>query len=1355
MNKTHAIWTVLPDGYAEPGVVKLSMVVSLRVAADSGKLGDLPGLLDWPAQVRVFDTVNVLVDGAASPVAAKVVSDEPRSELWTALFGPDTPVQLDGGGEVDDIAGVGSSVLFRPLTQTLRGIYSGATAEGAAARATANGGNGGNGGNGAGNLGAALSGLAAWTYGQGGQANGRAAARALAPTADAAAREQIADLLDPTSASTASLERAAELLRGQGLADAAAVVPLVPVLRRLRGAAAPGGNGQARAGQAPAPGRLDKTRTVDEADFHQILGLVAAHPTLAIPLGLRIDLTMQLSAGAHGLQVIGMPSQIAGGAPVSRVIADPATGRFTMATEQGAPTEIVNGMLDLRPEGPGADKYVVTTMDVVGMTQQLDTLARSLRAPGNNGGTPALPPRRNFGITVAQVDRRATTVDHTVARGTVLADGFGRPDSVEVAQRASGEVELFADDVTAGYRVDVRTDGGEWRSLMRRLVSYRVGKAISRAEPPITLTADDEAVLDPMVAVEQRDAAGAPVLEVGEDLLTWDGDGLAARRPGTSLTTDPSGRVTTEVVQPQFSQRYPLAMNQVTKPGTLPRLRYGRSYEFRIRGADLAGNSIAPELCDERLVSPGVVYKRLDPVPAPAVVPRAPFTAGESLLRLVVRSKGDGTLLGGTCERHLAAPRAWQHLAELHGQFDAAMGPRATPADRDRALALGALEAGSFLDTDVPDPADPTRRVAQPGIRVAVNADDPEPPTGSLDGLVRGRPLPAGEYVVLDSDNPHLPYLADPLATGVAASGLPSARGDGAVVVPFGGRHPVPSPVRLVAKPGAGDAVSAATPTAPGGRQVLEITVPRAATVVTRLSSTLDDAGLDLMEIDLNPKARPGALAGQAPLLTPAEPVTIVHAVMQPLEPLGVTAATVAMPKAGETTAEVSGSAECHPASTARIDVVARWKEVLDDGVGPVTTEQRDATAGTVTVPEGAATVSWKVRQSLGDTRRRDITYSALGGTRFREYFSAGTRPDQLTREGTGVVAVVPNTARPEAPVVHSTVPLFRWERKTEGGVFTSTRRTSGLRVWLARPWHDTGTGERLGVVVYRDPAAGDQLQHGPRHDRVTRWAEDPLGGFGNPSPHLLPANFPGHVEPRLDLPVAGQTVVGFPVHFDEASDRWFADVEFDLGAGLHWFPFLRLALVRYQPVSAPGCHVSSVVVTAPVQLPAKRTLTAKANGADAVDVTVTGRWIGNNVFRATVYDRATAASDVLVPSGGRSLLSHPPDTNEITVTGKVSWRRQGPPDAGLADRIAVRELQWGDSLHHDGGPPVGVENGPAHRVVWVEVIDRLTLGAGAGSAVPPPTPPTPPATPPPTPSAPPAPPAPPKPGPIRMPGKR
>jgi hypothetical protein len=45
----------------------------------------------------------------------------------------------------------------------------------------------------------------------------------------------------------------------------------------------------------------------------------------------------------------------------------------------------------------------------------------------------------------------------------------------------------------------------------------------------------------------------------------------------------------------------------------------------------------------------------------------------------------------------------------------------------------------------------------------------------------------------------------------------------------------------------------------------------------------------------------------------------------------------------------------------------------------------------------------------------------------------------------------------------------------------------------------------------------------------------------------------------------------------------WYADIEID--AGPSYLPFVRLALVRYQPTSLPDAHLSRVVLAEFVQL--------------------------------------------------------------------------------------------------------------------------------------------------------------------------
>ena len=58
--------------------------------------------------------------------------------------------------------------------------------------------------------------------------------------------------------------------------------------------------------------------------------------------------------------------------------------------------------------------------------------------------------------------------------------------------------------------------------------------------------------------------------------------------------------------------------------------------------------------------------------------------------------------------------------------------------------------------------------------------------------------------------------------------------------------------------------------------------------------------------------------------------------------------------------------------------------------------------------------------------------------------------------------------------------------------------------------------------------------------------------------------------------------VLGYRPEYDEASGRWFVDVALHETPAL--WPFVRLAVARYQPHSIAGCELSPVALTSWVQ---------------------------------------------------------------------------------------------------------------------------------------------------------------------------
>lgn len=100
MTKQTVLWTALPNGIekvddASGGVfLKLSVFVSPRLWTNENPktLGLFKDFIDWPANEISF-SVQFNND---QPVPATRMGSAPRSDLWTALFKPSTPVKPYG-----------------------------------------------------------------------------------------------------------------------------------------------------------------------------------------------------------------------------------------------------------------------------------------------------------------------------------------------------------------------------------------------------------------------------------------------------------------------------------------------------------------------------------------------------------------------------------------------------------------------------------------------------------------------------------------------------------------------------------------------------------------------------------------------------------------------------------------------------------------------------------------------------------------------------------------------------------------------------------------------------------------------------------------------------------------------------------------------------------------------------------------------------------------------------------------------------------------------------------------------------------------------------------------------------------
>jgi hypothetical protein len=500
---------------------------------------------------------------------------------------------------------------------------------------------------------------------------------------------------------------------------------------------------------------------------------------------------------------------------------------------------------------------------------------------------------------------------------------------------------------------------------------------------------------------------------------------------------------------------------------------------------------------------------------------------------------------------------------------------------------------------------------------------------------------------------------------------LPEPRVLQAAVLPFPGDWPRVQPLRLVlapADPAAPDRLTARLDGTviriglPAGEQVrvaMSSSLRRADLDAfglwrSHLASTIDpdgDGTASRDDVVASAVLMRAAEAGWTWWLTPSVDLRLVHAVPAPVRPPQLRSLRCGPRPSGLTVAPLVGLADLHGQSTERLLVRASWEELVDDPAtgGPVTVQRDDVVvnspvAGTERLglltsidflpfgpwAPGVALAAAEVGlhraiHAFPDTHHRRVTYTPCGATRYREFFTAGELPadEDPALAGDSVVLDIPSSARPAAPDLVDTVPLLRWAERTEPEQPFALRRvrSAGLRLWLARPWVSSGDGELLGVVLGRSGTEPDSA--------ISMWGRDPVLALGAPTGNalapplqyqqLLPEPFgsapvtgPGRpVQPAVDLPLVDLPgtptvrVLPYEPEYHPGRDRWFVDVALEDGPAL--WPFIRLAVARYQPDSIAGCHLSPVGLTGWVQPLPSRTATVGRPDEDHVRVTVTG----------------------------------------------------------------------------------------------------------------------------------------------------
>jgi hypothetical protein len=943
----------------------------------------------------------------------------------------------------------------------------------------------------------------------------------------------------------------------------------------------------------------------DTWDFHQAVSSLGDYPAILRRLGLVVDLLLPAGTPLPPAGKIRITVSGVGWEPGTTIVTPRthfvSTAALFTAAPRPAQPEIANGFLRVDDTA----RFRVIQNDVPGDAVKLRNAAThflrfALLAdrPGNMPGEGGLPALRTAGISLVRheiVAELNAQFLRSCALNNFLAarDLSPVPPPVAPAGPAPAPTdELFAEDLVRGYRIDLfDKKTATWRSLCERTGEYRFLEA---AGGPITESADDEGFIQ-FAATESRDPAAPKSLRTGETLFTWNGWSLAAPRPGKAIMPDDSHADPPNAAVTPFK----IEANFKAKPGSLPRLRFGRQYKLRARVADLAGNSVtnpneAAFAIDVPETTPEFTALRYEPLAPPILMLQAAPIEGESVERLVLRTPAIGGL-GAQTARHIAPPKSSQLMAELHGKFD-----NGTVDGSPAGYALASRESASVKDA----------------------AKQTKPAINGLPGVVPATPEESDPWFLADP-LVNVTYLPDPQARGVALTGLPGELAPGTTrSILFGGAWPNLKAFRIELKPIPVAAIPA-VPNLAGDTLTVELAPAQRATV--RINSVIEAAELESRGVwkwtdSLAPAnltdVRNSVLEGRHWAHLPWREITLIHAVQMPLEPPAIATLNVDPPRQiGETFAILKGDIKVDAPSSGRVQLLAKWTDPIDDPSGPPASETREAHICEIEVPEGTSPVAVKdsatkapPKQEFHDTKYHRVDYTPVAVTRFREYFPESTNtPAATTSRGADFSADVLNTARPASPKFLYALPVFEWDTPPGTPGITKRKRTGGgLRIYLDRPWFSSGDGELLGLVFQEGVNfldLDDTLK-----PLVTQWGADPIWDAAPTSAHAEGAHFKNGPKLKAALSLeenpAKVSVAGYPVNFDPVRKLRFADIRIET-ANAYW-PFVRLALARFQPNSIGGAHLSPVFRAGFIQLPPSREAEISV-GAAAVHLKVTG----------------------------------------------------------------------------------------------------------------------------------------------------
>lgn len=777
-------------------------------------------------------------------------------------------------------------------------------------------------------------------------------------------------------------------------------------------------------------------------------------------------------------------------------------------------------------------------------------------------------------------------------------------------------------------------------------------------------------------------------------------------------------------------------------------------YYLRVRAVDLAGFSVNGASKFDEAHTVEVDYRRYEPVAPPEVLveenPCEWSIPGRTLRTLVVGARDHKD------SRYVVPPRTSLRIAELHGMFDADSIESVGGYDEvdlcaDGSIAVVDARKCSVKDTSTPSPDDTSSRASYPIRRPPCESQElldelyyPDPLavglayrfvdftsrvisdwTEAADVSFYPRPLKwphaRGARIVLEAEcqgtAPRILWhgltrtLEVRLPPGVSGTlELASCLGRGKE----GERHLNALAlwnnhrrVRATASMENSKATECWMPEGFWASTVSAVTSGRKK----QEEELRDEKHLELL-----------ACSGGIPLLTPPIRLECIHAVGTPLiAPLMVIPAAganadVEWQEPDNVRAGVKVDVLTDGRNTSEVRILARWQDYVDDptkdapgqvqreievGALPVGTNRSydSIRVSTEQLPEdplespGAGQIK-VLRHEFPDTAYRPVFYRAESRPRLHTLLDTAGE----TKTSNEVRRIFRSAARPKMPCVAYVLPAWRWEQRREidpasgRPQFRSARVGGGLSLFLDRPWHRSGFGEQLGVVLH--PDAPTKCITGAAEEYFTRWGADPIRGALLRTDAPTTRNF--GCASTMDLHLTDGPLENEPVTValydpEYCPERRLWKVDLFVRPVPADFAFLKMALVRYQPMSLDGKALSPVLRADFAQLVPDRTVLVTRSEDDSNTLIVKVFGLATLEPAAELIDhlRTQLSVEVFRPARVRGVdigwvkeseenvtideLTHSPSTegDGLLWSGRLWWKRR----LGRR-RLVIREVE-------------------------------------------------------------------------------